>query len=607
MQAIILAAGMGRRLGEFTRDNTKCMVAVNGVRLIDRLLTQLSSLSLRRVVIVTGYEGQKLQAYVGSSYKGLPVEYVHNPIYDKTNNIYSLSLAREQLQEDDTLLIESDLIFEDALFRMILDCPDPNVALVSKYESWMDGTMVRIDDERNIVTFIPKKAFKYSDTASYYKTVNIYKFSREFSSDHYVPFLEAYLRVLGNNEYYEQVLRVITLIDTCNFKALPLSGQKWYEIDDVQDLRIAEAIFAGDEDRLEKIQRSYGGYWRYPSLLDFCYLVNPYFPTDRMIEEMKANFETLLREYPSGMGVNSMLAAKYFGIRQAYACVGNGAAELIKSLMQYIDGNIGVVYPTFEEYPNRKEKHTIIPFLPQNADFSYGADDLMRFFEDKDLQALLLINPDNPSGNYIAKTDVLRLSEWCGCRNIRLVVDESFIDFSEHSVADSLLEDGILERHPRMAVMKSISKSYGVPGLRLGVLASADSDLVSRLKKDVAIWNINSFAEFYMQIFGKYESDYRRACEKFVAERNRFQAELQTIPYLRVIPSQANYFLCEVTDRYSATELTRLLLNRFNILIKDCSSKKGFAGRGEYVRIAVRDKADNMKMMAALEKLFNTR
>ena len=607
MQAIILAGGMGRRLGEFTRDNTKCMVAVNGVRLIDRLLTQLSSLSLRRVVIVTGYEGQKLQAYVGSSYKGLPVEYVHNPIYDKTNNIYSLSLAREQLQEDDTLLIESDLIFEDALFRMILDCPDPNVALVSKYESWMDGTMVRIDDERNIVTFIPKKAFKYSDTASYYKTVNIYKFSREFSSDHYVPFLEAYLRVLGNNEYYEQVLRVITLIDTCNFKALPLSGQKWYEIDDVQDLRIAEAIFAGDEDRLEKIQRSYGGYWRYPSLLDFCYLVNPYFPTDRMIEEMKANFETLLREYPSGMGINSMLAAKYFGIRQAYACVGNGAAELIKSLMRYIDGNIGVVYPTFEEYPNRKEKHTIIPFLPQNADFSYGADDLMRFFGDKDLQALLLINPDNPSGNHIAKTDVLRLSEWCGSRNVRLVVDESFIDFSEHSVADSLLEDGILERYPRMAVMKSISKSYGVPGLRLGVLASADTDLISGMKKDVAIWNINSFAEFYMQIFGKYESDYRRACEKFVAERNRFQSELQTIPYLRVIPSQANYFLCEVTDRYSATELTRILLNRFNILIKDCSSKKGFAGRGEYVRIAVRNKADNMKMMAALEKLLSTR
>ena len=191
MQAIILAAGMGRRLAELTRNNTKCMIEVNGVKLIDRVLTQLSALPLKRVVLVIGYEGNKLREYVGTQYKGLPVEYIENPIYDKTNNIYSLSLACNQLQEDDTLLIESDLIFEDSLFRIILESPDPNVALVDKYESWMDGTMVRLDDENNIVNFIPKKAFKYSDTDFYYKTVNIYKFSKGFSSNHYVPFLKS--------------------------------------------------------------------------------------------------------------------------------------------------------------------------------------------------------------------------------------------------------------------------------------------------------------------------------------------------------------------------------------------------------------------------------
>lgn len=603
MQAIILAAGMGRRLGEFTKNNTKCMVEVNGIRLIDRLLTQLSTLSLNRVILVTGYEGGKLQQYVGPTYKNLPVEYIHNPIYDKTNNIYSLSLAREQLQADDTLLIESDLIFEDSLFPMILDCPDPNVALVAKYESWMDGTMVRIDDERNIVNFIPKKAFKYSDTAFYYKTVNIYKFSKEFSANHYVPFLDAYLRVLGNNEYYEQVLRVITLIDSCNFKALPLTGQKWYEIDDVQDLRIAETIFADCSDRLAKIQHSYGGYWRYPALLDFCYLVNPYFPRSRMIDEMKANFEILLREYPSGMRVNSMLAAKYFGIKQQYMCVGNGAAELIKNLMEYIEGRIGIVSPTFEEYPNRKDQHDIVVYTPSNNDFSYTVDDLILFFAGKDLQALLLINPDNPSGNFIPKANVLHLAEWCDKQNIQLIVDESFVDFSDDFSDNTLLNDDILAQYPMLAVIKSISKSYGVPGLRLGVLASADRELVERLKKEVSIWNINSFAEFYMQIFGKYESDYRLACKKFVSERARFYAMLQEIPFLRVIPSQANYFLCEVTDRYTATELTETLLNRYNILIKDCSAKKGFAGKGEYIRIAVRDKCDNDRLTNVLGTL----
>ena len=302
------------------------MVEVNGVRLIDRLLEQLSKLNLQRAVIVVGYEGAKLKDYLGYSYSGLKIDYVENPIYDKTNNIYSLSLAKQQLIEDDTILIESDLIFEDSLFDKILNCNHKNVALVDKYESWMDGTMVRLDDDHNIVNFIPKKAFKYSDIDFYYKTVNIYKFSKEFSANVYIPFLEAYTQALGNNEYYEQVLRVITLLDSCDLKALPLSGQKWYEIDDVQDLRIAEAMFAEADAKLLKYQNSYGGYWRYPSLLDFCYLVNPYFPKPRMIEEIKANFENLLRDYPSGMGINSLLAAKYFGIKHQYACVGNGAA-----------------------------------------------------------------------------------------------------------------------------------------------------------------------------------------------------------------------------------------------------------------------------------------
>lgn len=599
MQAIILAAGMGRRLGEYTRNNTKCMVEVNGTRLIDRLLGQLSRLDLQRVVVVVGYEGDKLKNHLGNQYNGLKIEYVSNPIYDKTNNIYSLWLAKEQLLEDDTLLVESDLIFDDSLFDMILECEHQNVALVDKYESWMDGTMVRLDDDHNIVNFIPKKAFKYSDIEHYYKTVNIYKFSREFSANIYIPFLEAYIRALGNNEYYEQVLRVITLIDSCDLKALPLCGQRWYEIDDVQDLRIAEAMFAEADAKLKKYQNSYGGYWRYPSMLDFCYLVNPYYPRPRMVEEIKSNFESLLRDYPSGMGVNSLLAAKYFGLKQEYVCVGNGAAELIKSLMSFLKGRVGVVYPTFEEYPNRYDKERTISYLPQNPDFSYTAEDLMCFFADKELEALLLINPDNPSGNFIPTEDVLKLAEWCQRQHIRLIVDESFVDFADGYPDNTLLHNDTLALYPTMGVMKSISKSYGVPGLRLGIFATADSSVIEHMRSDVAIWNINSFAEFYMQIFGKYESDYRVACMKFIEERRRFYDRLQQIDFLRVIPSQANYFLCEVTGRFSAHELTVLLLEKHNILIKDCSTKMGFSGRN-YIRIAIRDKKDNDTLTEAL-------
>ena len=568
MQAVILAAGMGKRLGELTKNNTKCMIKVNGITLIERVLTQLSSLPLTRIIIVIGYKGEELRAFLGNTYN------------------------------------ESDLIFEDSLFRLILDNPYPNLALVDKYETWMDGTMVRLDDENNIVNFIPKKAFKYSDAEQYYKTTNVYKFSKEFLTTHYVPFLEAYTKALGNNEYYEQVLRVITLLDNCDLKALPLTGQKWYEIDDVQDLDIAESLFAPSGKQVSLYQKRFGGYWRFPNLLDFCYLVNPYFPTRRMREEMKANFDILLTEYPSGMNVNSLLIAKYFGIKQRFACVGNGAAELIKSLMEKLSGNIGVVFPTFEEYPNRLDNRTVIPYVPNNKDFTYTVEELQAFFEDKPVSSLLLINPDNPSGNFISIPDVQNLIRWTQRKNIRLIIDESFVDFSTEGKLNSLLSNDILEKNGHLIIIKSISKSYGVPGLRLGVLATSDTRLIDSIRKDVAIWNINSFAEFYMQIFGKYEDDYQRACKKFVVERERFWGLLQQIPYLRVIPSQANYFLCEIISDYSAGELTRLLLERHNILIKDCSAKSAFNG-GNYIRIAVRSEKDNNRLIDALSVINN--
>ena len=603
MQAIILAAGMGRRLGELTKNNTKCMVEVNGVKLIDRVLTYLSHLNLKRIVIVVGYKAENLVNYIENQYGNLNVEFVENPIYDKTNNIYSLALAKDKFKEDDTLLLESDLIYEESMLRLLVDNQQPDLALVAKYEKWMDGTMVTIDDDYNILNFISKKEFKQSEVDKYYKTVNIYKFSKSYINNQYLPLLEAYCQMKGNNEYYEEVLRVLTMIDKSSLKALPIGDEKWYEIDDIQDLDIAETIFAEGDLKLKKYMKRYGGYWRFPKLLDFCYLVNPYFPTPKMKDELRANFDVLMQEYPSGMFVNSLLAGKYFNIKQEYVCVGNGAAELIKSAMEsFADKKIGVVYPTFEEYPNRIPAEKIVKYIPQNPDFAYTADDLTAFFGDKDIKLLLLVNPDNPSGNYIPKSDVLNLVKWAAERKIRIIVDESFVDFTDNHKDNSLLHNDILELNPNLMVMKSISKSYGVPGLRLGVFATSDKDIIANMKKDVAIWNINSFAEYYMQIFAKYEKDYQEACDKFIEERRLFINELRQIPFLRVVDSQANYFLCEVKNKYTSTELTRILLEKADILIKDCSTKSAFNGRN-YIRIAIRDRKDNSKLVETLKKL----
>ena len=602
MQAIILAAGMGRRLGELTNDNTKCMLQVNGVRLIHRILDSIYETGIRRVVLVVGYKAENVKELIGNEYRGMEIIYVENSVYDKTNNIYSLFLAREYLTADDTILLESDLIFESRILTKIINDPYPTLALVDKYESWMDGTVVTLDDQSNIVEFLTKDKFKYSDIERYYKTVNIYKFSKDFSETHYVPFLEAYCHALGNNEYYEQVLKVITLLDDSPLKALPLGGEKWYEIDDVQDLDIASSMFAPtDEERYNAIASRYGGYWRYPHMLDFCYLVNPYFPPQQMVDELKASFDILLREYPSGMRVNSLLAGKYFGVKQEYIAVGNGAAELIKAFIEKHTDKIGVIYPTFEEYPNRSDKERIVSYLPTNASMQYDAEDIINYFGDKEIGTLLLINPDNPSGNYIPYADLLRLIAWTKERGVNFIVDESFVDFVDTEGEFSLLHNDVLQNNKHLYVVKSISKSYGVPGLRLGVLASGDTETIARLKKEVAIWNINSFGEFYMQIYEKYHKDYLKACQLFREERKLFFEELQQIPYLRVIPSQANYFLCELmTDKFSSKELAVRLLSDFDILIKDCSGKSAFT-RGSYIRLAVRDRKDNHKLTEALK------
>lgn len=602
MQAVILAAGMGKRLGEYTQDNTKCMLVVNGVRLIDRTLEALYLVGVNKVVIVVGYKGQNVKTYLGNSFRGIPIEYVDNPVYDRTNNIYSLFLAKDYLVKEDTLLLESDSIFDAGVVQKLIEDPSPNLALVDRYESWMDGTVVTLDDERRILRIIDKEHFRFDEIKDYYKTVNIYKFSKEFSAKYYVPFLTAYCLALGNNEYYEQVLRVILHLRNAPLKALPLSGERWYEIDDVQDLDIASGMFAPtDDERYAAISSRYGGYWRYPQMLDFCYLVNPYFPPARMVEEIKASFDTLMREYPSGMRVNSLLASKNFGVRQEYIAVGNGASELIKILMENWAGVLGNIAPTFEEYPNRLASGKVVQYLPFREGFKYTADDIISYYSEKRIDTLLLINPDNPSGNYIPFTDLLRLVQWTKEKGLRFVVDESFVDFAQVESQFTLLDNTTLAENRHLVVVKSISKSYGVPGFRLGVLASGDESLISEIKKQAAIWNINSFGEFFMQIYEKYHKDYLNACRLFKNERELFFRELNEIPYLEVFPSQANYFLCRVKEGLTSHELAIKLLNR-NILIKDCGTKAGFDG-GSFIRIAVRNRQDNHWLVEMLKRL----
>ena len=610
MQAIILAAGMGKRLGELTKNNTKCMVQVNGVTLIERLLRQLDRVAetrgLTRIVIVVGYEGKKLQDYIATLGIKTPVEFVDNPIYDTTNNIYSLYLAKDQLMEDDTLLFESDLIFEDAVIDRLLDDPYPSLALVAKFESWMDGTVVTLDEEDNIRQFIPGKKFSYRHAEEYYKTVNIYKFGREFSRNYYVPFLAAYSSALGRNEYYEQVLRVITMLDKPEIKALKLNGESWYEIDDVQDLDIAESIFCAPEERLPRIESRHGGLWRYPKLRDFANFIHPFFPDHRLRSELTANFDRLLQGYPSGQRVNNLLAAKDYSLKQDYVCVGNGASELIRAYLGTTKGRIGLVLPNFEEYPNCIGAERMVPFMARGCRFSYTVDDLTEYYRDKEISTLILTNPDSLTGLCHSKGDITRLCKWCAAQGISLLLDETFMEFTPCGTANSLLSNAALAEFPCLSVIKSISKACGISGLRLGLLATADAARLASIRNFLPLWNINSVAEFFLQIFGKYDKAYTAACKALVEESVRMRTAFAEIPYLTPIGCGGCYILCRVEAPCSAAELATTFLNRHGILLKDCSAKRGLADSGSYLRLAVGMPADNDRLLALLRSSIST-
>ena len=336
----------------------------------------------------------------------------------------------------------------------------------------------------------------------------------------------------------------------------------------------------------------FGGFWRYPKMKDYCFLVNPYFPTPAMISRMRDMFEIMLTEYPSGMRYNAQFAATMFGVPPEQILPGNGASELIKLFMEEVKGNVGFVYPTFEEYPNRIDERRRVVFLPGNEGFRYTAEDLKRFFDGKDLSCLCLVNPDNPSGNMLSTAEIEDLALWAARKSIKILIDESFADFADKDKRSTLIESELLAEHPNLYVIKSIGKSFGVPGARLGVLASGDIAFVAAAKKKVAIWNINPFGEVFMEIMPEYREDYVKGCDLIAQERARFASGLGAIKFLELFPSQANYILAKVLSPFDATALTNLLWEKHKILLKDCSNKKGFPDTS-YVRITVRDAADN--------------
>jgi len=575
------------------------MVELNGRRLVEYALDALIRARVERIVVVVGHGADEVRAFLGEQQAGIPIHYVTNPVYAETNNIYSLLLAREYLENDDTLLLESDVIFEP---EILLECalhPAPNVAVVARYEPWMDGTVTLLDDCQRVIRIVSKREMCRADAPSYYKTVNLYKLSRQFSRCRYMPFLATYVEVEGRRHYYEDVLRALVFMGTDDLVALPVGQRRWYEIDDPQDLDIAGVLFAPADERHARLQRRYGGFWRFPQLLDFTLLVNPYFPPARLDDELADAAPRLARMYPSGLAVQRGLAARVFHCDAGQILVGNGAAELISALLPEIAGPVGVPVPTFEEYAGHPHSVLIEPLPAASSAFRHDLDRLARACRDHSLKALVLINPNNPTGQVCAPADLIALLDELRERDVRLILDESFIDFVDAYPDRSLLNAEMLARSPNLIVVRSLGKSYGIAGLRLGVLASGDDALLTRVARRLPIWNVNALAEWFLQTAGRYEPEYWAACRRLVEARNIFLNDLATLPALRPISSGGNFVLCEVRPPWKAASLCQRLVVDHWMLVKDCTGKTGL-GDGQYVRIAIRTEQENAKLVSAI-------
>lgn len=603
MQALMLAAGMGKRLGKYTDNNTKCMVQVAGRKLVDRAIDAVLKAGIKKMIFVVGYKGKALIDYINQNFSQTDLEFIFidNKDYATSNNIYSFYLAKDYIVKEDTILMESDLIYDDALIKNLVDLKKKNVAAIARYKSWMDGTVVTCDKSGNITQFIDKKDMNFDIAGDYYKTVNVYKLSKEFCKNVYIPFLEAYMKAYGLNSYYETTLKVVAHLSKTQIYGYEIGDMPWYEIDDAQDLDIANVLFSKGKEKYDLVVSKFGGYWRYDTMLDFCYLVNPYFPTKEFTQKLQREFPVLLGAYPSGLNMQNMNAERIFGVELDYILVGNGASELINAMGEVIKGKIAVGVPTFNEYV-RCFRNCEIHYIDNSEwDYSVNLEEYKKACDDVDM--LCVVSPDNPSGVMLTKEQAIELADYAASKNTRLLLDESFIDFAETDKKYTMLENDILEKYKNLIVVKSIGKSYGVAGLRLGVISTADTELLKEVRKNMQIWNINSFAEYYLQTYNLYASDYISACDKIAKERARMISAINEIKGVRAYESQANFIMISLGNR-SSYEFCVNCLEKYNILIKDLSSKNYFYGKN-FIRVAVKDVNENNAFLKAIkEELF---
>lgn len=589
--ALILAAGFGNRMKPLTNNTHKTLLEVGGESILGRIINSLEEENIKEIYIVTGYREKQIKEFINLKFSHLNISYIHNPRYRETNNIYSLALALENINiKKDLVLIESDLIYKKEVLKILLQSNFSNAALVSKYSTGMDGTVVGIANENITGVFPPHLHTDEFDFSDKYKTLNIYKFSAEFCNGDFRKFLTFYSSMIDESCYYELILGIVIYMNRITIGAVTVDILDWAEVDDPNDLSASEFLF-NLKDREDILEKSHGGFWNYP-ISDFSYIRNFYYPTNSMFAHLRNSIKELIWNYGSSQEILNKKIAYLVGVENKNIIALSGAAQ-IYPIIRNIFAEKKVCFPdiTFGEYSR------IFPKAIKYRDMFDKGRTIEQSIDQSDL--IIIVNPNNPSGN-IYHTQCIY--QWAKDYPEKyFLVDESFIEYSEE---ESILKN--LEKEPRknIIVLKSLSKSHGIPGIRLGFVYTQNEDFYTQIYQNLPIWNLNSFAENYMEIALKFRGELATSFQKAKEDRKNLIEYLNQISFIsKVYKSSGSFVTFRVDNQNISKNLRYYLIAKHNIYLKQLSNEG--LGESNYFRVALVSQPLIDKLIKALNCYSN--
>jgi threonine-phosphate decarboxylase len=342
------------------------------------------------------------------------------------------------------------------------------------------------------------------------------------------------------------------------------------------------------------------GYEQAKEITDFCFIANPYYPTPEMLQDLQANLPILIKSYPSSSSEDSQRnLAAVLHVPAEHLIVGNGATELIVLINTMLIDRIGVPIPTFGEYIEKLKHQSDAELYPLDPDQHYQLrlDEYLRWLRKRDLRALLVINPGNPTGQLIPLEEMVDFMHQA--RDFELViVDESFIDFGGE-VIPSLLP--LANRFSNLLIVRSMSKHCGVPGLRLGYCYTENLYLLNRLRRFIPTWNLNTLAQYFLSQLPATDAEYHEGRKRLIGDVRWLYEALQGISGIDVYPTGANFVLFKIKGGQTAGELQGRLLRDHRMYVRDCSNKAGMDLF--HIRVASQGREKDSRLVDALRTL----